>query len=405
MTTQNLKNELLNKVNNKVSFDKIKEGTYIVYVSKSLKCHLYSISERNKLIYELDSNCYYKIKPLLSGINKDNKYELLELNNQNYYNYNSKLICEKVKDKNKIYIQVKEEERQLVGKSDINNIPPKFSFDVSSFTESKYGGILTSTDDKKYKISSNALKTIKKRCKIDNGKIQSTFNGKPIDVTLTYESWDKFEFKTKDKDTNKEITIESSYQTIKLSNGKKSWRFYVNKAYNTIYNQESKYRFLYIYVGKEIVGYDVLSKKYYKLPGDVLDLALEAVDPQIRKDYDADKSMDTYSYFSCNEKQYYIILEYKKDPKDGKIKKSFYPAQRKGLPKDILDITKLEEYEVVDESDVPVGHVGSYADAPMIDDEDDNEDSDEGSDSEESDSSDIDDNIDNGDSEEDENDD
>lgn len=392
MTTQNNNNELLNKVNNKVSFDKIKAGTYIVYVSKSLKCHLYSISEPNKLIYELDSNCYYKIKPLLSGINKDNKYELLELNNQNYYNYNSKLICEKVNDKNKIYIQVNEEERQLIGKNDINSIPPNFNFNVSSFTESKYGGILTSTDDKKYKISSNALKTIKKRCKIVDSKIQSTFNGNPINVSLTYESWDKFEFKTKDKDTNKEITIESSYQTIKLSNGKKSWRFYVNKAYNTIYNKESEYKFLYIYVGKEIVGYDVLSKKYYKLPGDVLDLALEAVDPQIRKDYDSDKPMDTYSYFICNNKEYYIKLEYKKDPKDGKIKKSFHPVQRKSLPKDILDISKLEEYEVVDEKDVPVASKGGYDDAPMdSDDENENEDSD----SEEEDSSDIDDNIDN----------
>lgn len=388
MTTQNLNNDLSNKVSKKISFDEIKEGTYLVYVSKSLKCHLYSISEPNKLIYELDSNCYYKVKPLLSGINKDNKYEILELNNQNYYNYKSKLICEKVKDKNKIYIQVKEEERQLVGKSDINNIPPNFNFNVSSFTDSKYGGILTSTDDMKYKISSNAIKTIKKRCKIVDNKIQSTFDGKPIIVTLTYESWDKFEFKTKDKDTNKEITIESSYQTIKLSNGKKSWRFYVNKAYNTIYNQESEYKFLYIYVGKEVVGYDILSHKYYKLPGDVLDLAFEAVDGQLRKDYDADKPMDTYSYLSCNGKQYYIKLEYKKDPKDGKIKKSFHPVQRKSLPKNILDITKLEEYEVVDESDVPVVSKGGYDDAPM-----DSEDTEESG--SEEDSSEIDYNVDN----------
>lgn len=393
MTTQNNNNDLLNKVNNKVSFDKIKEGTYIVYVTKSLKCHLYSISEPNKLIYELDSNCYYKIKPLLKGINKDNNYKLLELNNQNYQNYNSKLICEKVKDKNKIYIQVNEEERQLVGKSDINNIPPNFNFNVSSFTDSLYGGILTSTDGKKYKISSNALKTIKKRCKIVDDKFQATFNKKPINVTLTYESWDKFEFKTKDKDTNKEITIESSYQTINLSNGKKSWRFYVNKAYNTIYNKENEYKFLYIYLGKEIVGYDILSKKYYKLPGDVLDLALEAVDPQIRKDYDGEKSMDTYSYFICNNKEYYIKLEYKKDPEDGKIKKSFRPVQRKGLPKDILDITKLEEYEVADEKDVPVASKGGYDDAPMDSD-------DEESDSEKDDSSEIDYNVDDENSEE-----
>ena len=43
MTTQNNNNELLNKVNKKVSFDEIKVGTYIVYVTKSLKCHLYSL--------------------------------------------------------------------------------------------------------------------------------------------------------------------------------------------------------------------------------------------------------------------------------------------------------------------------------------------------------------------------
>lgn len=399
MTTQDFNNVFLNGYNDVISFEQIKEGTYIVYVTRSKDVHLYSSSNPNQLVYRLKSDCYYKLIPLLC---KDkNKYKDLELNGEIYHDYNSKLICEKVNDKkNNIYIQIVDKERQSVKLSDIERITPNFSFIVSDFKPTEYGGILISKDNKKYSVNKRAMKRIRKHCEIKDGKIMSTYNENPVEVELTYESWDEYKFNMKNEKTGKDEEHTSSYQTIKLTIGNKSRRFFVNKPYSMDYKHENKYEFLYVYIDNVIVGYDIIRGKYFKIPDDEVKLILSKVNKQIKDDYNRGKNLDIYSYIIHDKKKYSIVIEYKKDEKTGKIKKSVYPKYVKRLPKDMLDITKLIENEVVDEKDVPTERHTADSDfdkafAEANNNESDDESSDESSDSEEEDSSGIDDNIDN----------
>ena len=397
MTTQNINDVFLNGYNDEISFDQIKEGTYIIYVTRSKDVHLYLTSNPNQLVHRLKPDCYYKLISLLckDGI----KYKDCELNDEIYHDYNSKLICEKVNGKNKIYIQVADKERQIVKLSDIEHVSPNFSFIVSDFRPTEYGGILISKDNKKYSVNKRSMKRIRKHCEIKDGKIMSTYNKKPVEVELTYESWDEYKFTMKNKKTEKDEEYTSSYHTIKLSIGDKSWRFFVNKPYSMDYKHENVYEFLYVYIDNVIVGYDIIRGKYYKLPDADVKLALSKVDKQIKDDYNRGKNLDIYSYIIHDKKKYSIVIEYKKDEKTGKISKSVHPKYVKRLPKDMLDITKLIENEVIDENDVPTERHTADSDFDKAFEEANNNDSDD----EEEESSDIDDNIDNEISEEDDN--
>lgn len=398
MTTQNLNNDFFNGYNDEISFDQINEGTYIIYVTRSKDVHLYLSSNPNQLVHRLKPDCYYKLISLLC---KDgNKYKDYELNDEIYHDYNSKLICEKVNDKNKIYIQVADKERQLVKLSDIERITPNFSFVVSDFRPTEYGGILISKDNKKYSVNKRTMKRIRKHCEIKDGKIMSTLNKKSDEVELTYESWDEYKFTMKNEKTGKDEEHTSSYQTIKLSIGNKSWRFFVNKPYSMDYKHENKYEFLYVYIDNVIVGYDIIRCKYFKLPDVDVKLVLSKVDKQIKDDYNRGKNLDIYSYIIHNKKKYSIVIEYKKEEETGKIKKSVYPKYVNRLPKDMLDITKLIENEVIDENDVPTERHTADSDFDKAFEEANNN---EETDSEEETESDIDDNIDNEISEEDNN--
>ena len=73
MTTQNINDIFLNGYNDEISFDQIKEGTYIIYVTRSKDVHLYLSSNPNQLVHKLKPDCYYKLISLLC---KDgNKYK------------------------------------------------------------------------------------------------------------------------------------------------------------------------------------------------------------------------------------------------------------------------------------------------------------------------------------------
>ena len=115
------------------------------------------------------------------------------------------------------------------------------------------------------------------------------------------------------------------------------------------------------------------------MPDNEVKLVLSKVNKQYKDDYNRDKNIDTYSYIIHNDHRFILKLNYKKN-EAGIMRKEITPLKLTKLPKGMLDITKLEKYDVIDESDVPVGHVGSYDDAPMISDDEDN---DEDADSEE----------------------
>lgn len=370
MNFENLDKVLTLSNKGKSSFNNIDKGTYDIYLNGKDESFLFTMIDNNKILkYSLNYFASKQIKNIISKHkNKIPRFTKIQINNKNYKDYNLKLICKKEDNKNKIYIQITDKEPELIYEdSIIEKIQPNTTFDIIDFHKTKYGGIVTASNGLKYWINKKAMDRIRKYCKIVNDEIQCKYNEKVVNPKLTFEAGEEYEFEKKDKD-EKLTTIKSCYQSFKLTIDNESHRFFVNKPYDIDYKHENEYKFLLIYIDYIIIGYDIIHDKYFKLPDNEVKLVLSKVDKQFKDDYNRDKNIDTYSYIIHNNHRFILKLNYKKN-EAGIMCKEVVPLKLTKLPKGILDITKLEKYDVIDESDVPVGHVGSYADAPMIDDE------------------------------------
>ena len=89
------------------------------------------------------------------------------------------------------------------------------------------------------------------------------------------------------------------------------------------------------------------------MPDNEVKLVLSKVDKQFKNDYNKGKNIDTYSYIIHNNHRFILKLNYKKN-EAGIMYKEITPLKLTKLPKGMLDITKLEKYDVIDESDIPV---------------------------------------------------
>ena len=357
-------NNIIKSMNEgKCTFDDIDKGTYDVYIDICDEAYLFSVENEIKTLkYLLNDRCSNVIMRII----RKNKLKIVErvtIEHEKYKDYKLKLICEneyneiyvQIPNNTKIYIQFVDNEYKLIfdygyNYSDIKKIQPNTKYIVTNLRKTKYGGIMTSNSIR-YSISDKATKSLLKYCRVVNDKLQCTYNGISFTPKIIFETGEAYSFKGKDKN-GKSTNFNSCYQSFKIIKDNQSLRFFVNKGYDIDYHEEGIYRFMLVYVDNNPYVYDHDKDKYYKLSIADETWILDKIDQEIKICLNNGENPNAYSYINYKDNKLILVLEYKKDDK-GLICKKLTVELLKEIPDDMLDISKLETYDIIDESDIP----------------------------------------------------
>ena len=324
------------------NFYYIQERIYQVYVSDINFCELYSTDNPRKLMYEPEFN----IQLILSDKIEKLLPRTVKFSDLGDYNrdYDIKIICE-IKGENKeLYVQMFGRKELFYEMEIIHKLQPNNKYIIKKFRKTKRGGIIITSDGKRYWISKEVMKILEKYFSVRENLIICYYNQLVRIPKLTLITGDEIIL----NDNTKIL-----YQSLELEICNKKFKLYINKSNFIDFNKEGLYNFMLIYNFKHsmLYAYEYLKDKYYCLTYKERKILLDNIDQEITKIFNDVSKEYTYNYLIDKDKNILSFIIKVNENKTisvelNKMKISF---------ETMLDITKLEPrnlYETVPEQEV-----------------------------------------------------